>query len=225
MAQCCAGNCSWDVAQAYRRTGLQGNWAMKRVTIGVLIPSIFGISLALADANPGPIDKPPMATGTVRPAIDFTTASGEHPSWDRLAGKVVVLDFWATWCAPCIQDFPKLSALKQHFAERNVVFYSITYEKPGAANEVLVKHPLSTTIGFDNDFRTYKSLNAWGIPVVYIFDKSGKLAADLHPDDLNAAVIDSVLSGKKPSFIEAKAWSDPAGAETYFRSLRDKQAH
>lgn len=185
----------------------------------------FAVSDAVAEDSPGPVDRPPMTVGTVRPAIDFVTASGEHPNWDKLAGKVVVLDFWATWCGPCIQDFSKMSALKAQFAGRNVVFYSVTYEPPRAANETLQKHPLSTTIGFDNDFHTYKSLNAWGIPVVYIFDGTGRLAVDTHPDDLNAGVIDSVLAGKTPSFIEAKAWSDPAGAETYFRSLRVKQAN
>lgn len=187
----------------------------------------MGITLGLvatADAA-GPIDTPPLKLGIVRPAMDFTTLAGEHPTWPSLSGKVVVLDFWATWCAPCIQAFPKMNALKAQFAARGVSFYSVTYEKPGAVRPLLAKYPLNTNVSLDNDFHTYKSLNAWGIPVVYIFDRTGRLVADLHPDDLNASVIEAVLDGKKPSFVEAKEWSDPKGAETYFRSLRDEQAN
>ena len=181
---------------------------------------------AAADQNPGPIDKPPMQVGTVRPAIDFVTLQGgEHPDWSKLAGKVVVIDFWATWCAPCIQAFPAMNALQARYAGKPVVFYSVTYEKAGAVSDILAQAPLHTRVSLDNDFHTYKSLNAWGIPVVYIFDGTGKLVVDVHPDDLKASVIDDVLAGRKPVFVEAKAWSDPVGAEAYFRSLRDKQAN
>ena len=194
---------------------------MKRWAL-TLLSLAFGIASA---ASADPADIPPMKVGTVRPAIDFSTLKDrQHPNWETLRGKIVVIDFWATWCAPCVKDFPVLNALQAKYAGKPIVFYSVTYEKAGGIADTLSKFPLETTIGLDNDFRTYKSFNAWGIPVVYIFDGTGTLVADLHPDELNAGVIEAVLAGRKPTFVEAKQWSDPAGAETYFRSLRDKQA-
>lgn len=195
-----------------------------RKYIHVIMLAAFSLASSLSAADEAP-NNPPMKIGTVRPAIDFVTANGQHPDWDALKGKIVVLDFWATWCGPCIANIPKMNALERQFTGKGVVFYSITYEKSGAAQAFVATHPMNATIGLDNDLQTFKSLNAWGIPVVYIFDGTGKLIVDIHPDHLDAGVIDSVLAGKKPSFIEAQAWSDPAGAETYFRSLRDKQAN
>lgn len=187
---------------------------------------VLGLVVLLAAVQSSVAQTAPMAVGTLRPTLDIATLDGsDHPTWDRLQGKVVVIDFWATWCAPCIASFPKMSALRAQFAGKPVVFYSITYEKPGAARGQLAKTPLSTVVALDNDFHTFEAFNAWGIPAVYIFDPSGKLVATTHPDHLDAAAIQAVLDGHTPALPPAQAWSDPKGAEVYFRSLRDKQAN
>jgi thiol-disulfide isomerase/thioredoxin len=167
---------------------------------------------------------PPMKAGTHQPPLEITTLDGgNRVAWEQLRGNVVVIDFWASWCAPCIASFPKLNALSDQFAGKHVLFYSVNYEKPGAVRAVLDAHPLKTHVALDGDFHTFESFNAWGIPVAYIFDGTGTLVATTHPDHLDAAAIEAVLGGKAPSLPPAQSWSDPKGAETYFRSLRDKQ--
>jgi thiol-disulfide isomerase/thioredoxin len=166
----------------------------------------------------------PMKVGATRPLIDFTTADKQHPSWAKLRGRVVVIDFWATWCTPCLVAFPKMNALKAEFSGQPVTFYSVTYETPATEKPVLERRRLDTTVGFDNDFRTFKAFDAWGIPAVYVFDRAGKLAAVVHPDKLDDKLIRAVLAGHVPNVEQERAWSDPKGAEWYFRSLRDKAA-
>jgi cytochrome c biogenesis protein CcmG/thiol:disulfide interchange protein DsbE len=167
--------------------------------------------------------KPPLPVGTRQPLLDITTLQGDHhPTWRELSGKVVVVDFWATWCAPCIASFPMLNKLKSQSAGKPVEFISVSYETRKQVETVLKKFPLETQVSLDNDFKTFKAFNSWGIPSVFVFDKEGKLAAVVYPEDLSPALIQTVLDGGIPNVEQEKAWDDPAGAEASFRALREK---
>jgi thiol-disulfide isomerase/thioredoxin len=161
--------------------------------------------------------------GTHQPLLDITTLEeSRHPAWSELSGKVVIVDFWATWCGPCIASFPTLNALKSQFVGKPVEFFSVSYETRGQMEPVLRRFPLETTVSLDNDFRTFKAFNAWGIPSVFVFDKKGDLAAVVYPEDLSASLIQTVLEGGIPKVEQEKAWDDPVGAEASFRALRAK---
>lgn len=174
-------------------------------------------------ASPKPEVKPPLRVGTHQPLLDVTTLqSGVRPTWAGLSGKLVVVDFWATWCGPCIASFPKLNQLKAEMAGKPVEFFSVSYETRGQVEPVLRKHPLNTTVVLDNDFRTFKAFDAWGIPSVFVFDKQGNLAAVVYPEDVTPALLQTVLDGGIPNVEQEKAWDDPAGAEAAFRAMREK---
>jgi hypothetical protein len=102
-----------------------------------------------------------------------------------------------------------------------VEFFSVTYETKGQVEPVLKKFPLQTTVSLDNDFRTFKAFNAWGIPSVFVFDTKGSLAAVVYPEDLSLALIRTVLDGGIPNVEQEKAWDDPKGAEASFRAMRE----
>ena len=167
-----------------------------------------------------------LMIGDRPPQLDFRTyKSHQTLHWSDLKNHVVVLEFWATWCQPCIENVPKINELVQRYSERPVSFISITYETDDMVETFLKKHPMHTTIGLDNDFAMFRSYKAWGIPMTVVVNASGKIACVIHPNKLNETVLDEVLANRIPRVEPARPWSDPKGAEEYFRSLVRKAEH
>jgi thiol-disulfide isomerase/thioredoxin len=159
-----------------------------------------------------------LPIGTSRPKLDFHLLDGsKNPSWRSLRGNVVVIDFWASWCAPCVAAIPHLDALKKELANEPVRFYSITYEPKAKAVAFLAKHPMTTNTGLDRDLATFQSFIAWGIPMAYVLDKRGNVAAVVYPDRLTAADVRAVLAGKTAVVEQHPGWNNPVGAAKYFR--------
>jgi thiol-disulfide isomerase/thioredoxin len=183
---------------------------MRRLLLGLtlLVPLC-----AFADDTPHTL---PLRAAA--PPLDVRLLDGSRaPSWRGMRGNVVVIDFWATWCAPCVAAIPHLDALKNELAGEPVRFFSVTYEPRGKAKAFLEKHPMTTTVGIDDDLKTFTSWIAWGIPMAYVIDRDGKVAAVVSPSKLTAADIRAILAGRPADVEPHPGWKDPAGAAKYFR--------
>ena len=144
-----------------------------------------------------PAEVPLLAVGT--PAPDFTlprlSASGTGKSvvtLSALKGKVVLIDFWASWCRPCKKTMPHIQQLHSKAEDALTVISLNTWDTPARAAAFLKSHPQYTS-QFVADFApsgtgiAVSKYKVSGIPTVYIIDKDGLVAGAFVGDDPGAA--------------------------------------
>ena len=91
-----------------------------------------------------------------------------------LSGKVVVVNFWATWCVPCIQEIPSFNKLHKDFAAQGVAVLGISMDDEAArVQPFLKKHPMDYPVGVGSETLS-KQYNLDLLPVTLVFDRTGK---------------------------------------------------
>jgi len=182
---------------------------------GVGLGLLFGVAAGLSGEvrAAGEFVASP-AVGEMAPEIEIeeigNAPGGAVATMEALRGKVVVIEFWATWCAPCVAAFPHLNELVEHYkGSDDVVFLAITMETPEVARRLLDEKPLHAWQGFDTDNSVFASYGVNGIPRTIIIGKDGKIAADTMPMFLTTESIDACRAGKA---IDLPGLADLAGA-------------
>lgn len=111
-------------------------------------------------------------------APDITLATGQGPL--RLAslhGKVVYLDYWASWCVPCRQSFPWMNEMQTRYGSQGLVVVAVNVDPEAAeARQFLANHPSRFTIAFDPEGRTARILALKGMPSSFLINRQGKIA-------------------------------------------------
>lgn len=105
----------------------------------------------------------------------LTTLDGE-PAYNlqELKGKVVYMDFWASWCPPCVQSFPFLNELERDLKDKGLHVVGINLdEKVADAQEFLEKHPADFSIVADISKQCAKGLEVMAMPTSYVIDRKG----------------------------------------------------
>jgi peroxiredoxin len=115
-----------------------------------------------------------------RQHLDFTLTDLSGKSWTlrQLAGKVVVVNFWATWCPPCRKEMPDLDALYREFKDKGLVILAISDEDRSKVTSFLAEHPVTYTVLLDPGRKVNDQFVVRGIPKTFVYDRSGKLAAE-----------------------------------------------
>lgn len=112
-------------------------------------------------------------------ASDFSLpeTSGKLFKLSGQKGKVVLLDFWATWCSPCIVFIPQLMKLRAQYLDNpNVVFQSVNVdETPGIVKEFMLKKSYSFNVLYAAGTTVTKDYNVAAIPAVFLIDKEGRI--------------------------------------------------
>ena len=114
--------------------------------------------------------------GAIAPAFELPLLEGDRIRLEDLRGKIVVLDFWATWCGPCIVSLPKLNEIAQEYRGANVQLIAVNIEqKPSEIKSMLGKLEIKPTVALDSDGAVARAYFAEAIPQTVIIDANGKI--------------------------------------------------
>jgi cytochrome c biogenesis protein CcmG/thiol:disulfide interchange protein DsbE len=111
-------------------------------------------------------------------------------SLEDLKGKIVVLDFWATWCGPCIASIPKNNALAKKYKDQGVIFIGVCHTRGAETmKEVTESKGIEYPVAKDVEGQTVEAYQANGFPDYYIIDRHGILRV---ADCANSKVEDAI---------------------------------
>lgn len=110
---------------------------------------------------------------------DFTLKDlkGKKYTLSELRGKIVLVNFWATWCPPCRLEMPDLDLIYTHFQSQGLVILSITDEDPFKVNSFISAKGYHPPVLLDPDSKVHKLFHVDGLPKNFIFNREGKLVA------------------------------------------------
>lgn len=110
------------------------------------------------------------------PTLAFQTMDGQETTLDAFSGKVVVLNLWATWCAPCREEMPALDRLQEHFQDQPVVVLALSVDRAGPdrvqafLDEIGVRY---LHVYRDPKAAATRTLKVPGLPATILVDKHG----------------------------------------------------
>jgi thiol-disulfide isomerase/thioredoxin len=120
--------------------------------------------------------------------------TGAKADLASLRGKVIVLEFWATWCAPCVAAMPHLNDLADKFRDQAVQFIAITDEEQAVVERFVRRREIRGWIGLDTNRATFKAYSVNPIPHTVVVDQRGRLAAITEPNGLTEDVLQHCLA-------------------------------
>jgi peroxiredoxin len=114
-----------------------------------------------------------------RQQADFTLSDLQGKTWTLkdLRGKVVLVNFWATWCPPCRKEMPDLETLYHRFKDSGLVILAISDEDAAKVKPFVAERRVSYPILLDPGRKVNELFQIDGIPKTFVYDRDGKLAA------------------------------------------------
>jgi peroxiredoxin len=114
-----------------------------------------------------------------RNEADFTLTDLSGKAWTLkdLRGKVVLVNFWATWCPPCRKEMPDLETLNQRFGPQGLVILGISDEDAATVNPFIAKQGTTYPILLDPGRKVNELFQIDGIPKTFIYGRDGKIVA------------------------------------------------
>jgi len=143
----------------------------------------------------------PAHAGDPSPDVTLYALDGRPFSLASLKGKVVLLDFWASWCAPCRKSFPFLDELQRAHANEGLRIVGLTLEDDDdAVSGFLASVPANFTIARDTSERAGEAFGVVAMPTSFLIDREGRVAARFEGGDESVhkqieAAVKTLLAG------------------------------
>ena len=144
-----------------------------------------------------------VVAGDTAPEFTIQADNGRTVSLPNFGGKLLVLNFWASWCPPCVEETPSLSQFAAQYANRGVVVLAVSVDKDVKAYQGFLRkfHPAFLTA---RESQVHQDYGTFMYPETYLIDASGKVLKKIpEPADwMNPQLtgwVDSVLAGAQPN--------------------------
>lgn len=152
---------------------MKNHTTLSRTAVALSLSFLFGFFFACGSEGDASAKAP-----------DFTLEdlSGNAVSLEDYRGKVVLVDFWATWCPPCRQSIPELVRLQESYAGQGLVILGISLDDPGRANNAFLqafkkKYRMNYPVlrGNERVARDYFGDGQMGIPTMFVVNREGRI--------------------------------------------------
>jgi thiol-disulfide isomerase/thioredoxin len=163
-----------------------------RVAKFLLIPLIVAAASAAQSVEIGKPAPSLGSTATVTP----DNPKGPAVSLSALKGKVVLIDFWATWCGPCVAAIPHVQELHNKYGDKGLIVIGHTDGSSKNLQQFIKDKKITYQISLGNTIGDQWGVT--GIPHVFIVDVAGNVAWEGHPAELKDEVIETQLKRVKP---------------------------
>lgn len=149
---------------------------MRKKILSVALLMVF-LSICLVQFSTNALA---VTLGEAAPEFTLSGSGSESVSLSKYRGKVVYLDFWASWCGPCRQSFPWMNEMHDKYASKGLVVLAINLDgNQTDAQKFLQENPARFTLGFDPKAQTPKLFGVKGMPTSYLVDRHGRVK-DVH---------------------------------------------
>jgi len=183
-----------------------------RIVVSLLAP-LLAVAAVLLPGSVAAQDlfSPQLKPGDPAPPVSVEKWVQGEPVTSFEKGKIYVMEFWATWCGPCIMGMPHLSELNKKYEGKVVISGILILEQPETetpdayaklATDFMQKHPGRITYRVGVDGPSNKMVKTWmapagqnGIPCTFVIDQAGKIAYIGHPKELDV-ILERLLAGK-----------------------------
>jgi thiol-disulfide isomerase/thioredoxin len=163
-----------------------------KVSIGIFVGFLVAVMIHILVQNGKVVDTNPLGLDQSQaldpeppkfPNFTFYDKNGKRISFDDYKGKVVLVSFWASWCAPCQTEIPMFEALKQKLKEKDFEILAINLDDNREdamtfINEYWPKYKISFPYLFDPEKTSAQKLNLQGLPSNYLISRKQKVIFD-----------------------------------------------
>ena len=144
-------------------------------------------------------------TGSMAPSFDVKDLQGKSYSLAALKGKPVLLDFWASWCGPCVESMPEIERIETEFKDRGLVVLGVNLGEPrSTVDQFLKTKPMSYPVIMGSEFGMDRTFQVNVFPTFVFIDADGKIAAQQTGY--------GVVPGLRPMLVKAGVVAPTAGA-------------